>query len=151
MAIRITEEHEELRQAVRRFVDARIPPAVCEGRREATGRPDFWAAIAEPGGSGCTLPKRTAEPRFGLVEQAVVVEELGRVRAGPYVPTVLAARSCRPRADLRPSKLLPKLATGELTGARAERQPSGARSRRRRCVIVCGRRRVECLGASRPA
>ena len=94
MAIGITEEHEELRQAVRRFVDARIPPAVAravvDGSSDA--RPEFWAAICEPGWLGLHVAESYGGAGYGLVEQAVVIEELGRACApGPYLATVLAA------------------------------------------------------------
>ena len=51
MAIGITEEHEQLRQQVRRFVETRIPPAVPRAALDAEHdtRPDFWAALCEPG------------------------------------------------------------------------------------------------------
>ena len=110
MPIGITDEHEELRVAVRRFVESRIPPAVPRAALGGTaGRPEFWDAISEPGWLGLHVAEEFGGAGFGLVEQAVVVEELGRACApGPYVPTVLAA-----------AELLPKLASGELTGALA--------------------------------
>ena len=105
MAIGITEEHEELRQAVRRFVEARIPPsvprAVVDGSSPA--RPDFWAAICEPGWLGLHVSESYGGAGYSLVEQAVVVEELGRACApGPYLASVLAAASVR-AADSPPS------------------------------------------------
>ena len=50
MAIGITEEHEELRQAVRRFVDTNIPSAAVRAAVDADAetRPSFWAALCEP-------------------------------------------------------------------------------------------------------
>ena len=122
MAIGITEEHEELRQAVRRFVETRIPPAVpravVDGATE--GRPDFWAAIGEPGWLGLHVSEANGGAGYGLVEQAVVVEELGRACApGPYLPTVLAAAILQDAGGSAASALLPKLVTGELTGALA--------------------------------
>ena len=121
MAIGITEEHEELRQAVRRFVDARIPPAVPRAVVDGAtaGRPDFWAAISEPGWLGLHVSEENGGAGYGLVEQAVVVEELGRACApGPYLPTVLAAAILQD-AGGPAAALLPKLASGESTGALA--------------------------------
>jgi 3-oxochol-4-en-24-oyl-CoA dehydrogenase len=119
MAIGITEEHEELRQAVRRFVDTRIPPAVPRAVVDgATGRPDFWAAIREPGWLGLHVAEENGGAGFGLVEQAVVVEELGRACApGPYLPTVLAAAILQEAGGPAAAALLPGLASGELTAA----------------------------------
>src|SRR6266850_2926986 len=120
MAIGITEEHEELRQAVRRFVEARIPPAVPRAVVDGAtaGRPDFWAAIGEPGWLGLHVSEENGGAGFGLVEQAVVVEELGRACApGPYLPTALAAAILQDAGGPAASALLAKLASGALTGA----------------------------------
>jgi alkylation response protein AidB-like acyl-CoA dehydrogenase len=122
MAIGITEEHEELRQAVRRFVETRIPPAVPRAVVDGAtaGRPDFWAAIGEPGWLGLHVSEANGGAGYGLVEQAVVVEELGRTCApGPYLPTVLAAAILQDAGGSAASALLPDLATGQLTGALA--------------------------------
>jgi alkylation response protein AidB-like acyl-CoA dehydrogenase len=127
MAIGITEEHEELRQAVRRFVDARIPPAVPRAVVEGTaiGLPVFWDAIREPGWLGLHVSEAHGGAGYGLVEQAVVIEELGRACApGPYLPTVLAAAILEAASNLPGScpaagALLSKLASGERTAALA--------------------------------
>jgi 3-oxochol-4-en-24-oyl-CoA dehydrogenase len=120
MAIGITEEHEELRQAVRRFVETRIPPAVpravVDGSSET--RPEFWKAIREPGWLGLHVSEANGGAGYGLVEQAVVVEELGRACApGPYLGTVLAAAILQQAGGPAAAALLPRLATGECTGA----------------------------------
>ena len=86
MAIGITEEHEELRQAVRRFVETNIPPAAARAVVDggADGRPAFWAALCEPGWLGLHVSEDHGGAGYGLVEQAVVIEELGRACApGP--------------------------------------------------------------------
>src|SRR5436189_3604383 len=110
MAIGITEEHEELRLAVRRFVDARIPPAVPRGvaNGAATGRPEFWAAIGEPGWLGLHVSEENGGAGYGLVEQAVVIEELGRACApGAYVPTVVVAAILQEAGGPAAAALLP--------------------------------------------
>ena len=120
MAIGITEEHEELRLAVRRFVDARIPPAVPRAvvNGAAPGRPEFWAAIGEPGWLGLHVSEENGGAGYGLVEQAVVVEELGRACApGAYVPTVVVAAILQEAGGPAAAALLPRLTSGELTGA----------------------------------
>ncbi|HTK15878.1 MAG TPA: acyl-CoA dehydrogenase [Acidimicrobiia bacterium] len=122
MAIGITDEHEGLRQAVRRFVDARISPAVPRAVVDGTAaaRPDFWSAISEPGWLGLHVSEANGGAGYGLVEQAVVIEELGRACApGPYVPTVLAAAVLQDAGGPAAAAWLPKLATGECTGALA--------------------------------
>ena len=127
MAIGITEEHEELRQAVRRFVDTNIPPAAVREAVDATAeaRPPFWAALCEPHWLGLHVDEDRGGAGFGLVEQAVVLEELGRACApGPYVATAIAAAVLEDAGGPAADAWLPKLAAGAATGAVAL---SGAR------------------------
>ncbi len=140
MAIGITEEHEELRQAVRRFVDARIPPAVPRAFLDGTtaGRPEFWAAIGEPGWLGLHVSEENGGAGYGQVEQAVVVEELGRACApGPYLPTVLAAAILQDAGGPAAAALLPELATGASTGALALGESGPVLGAAGADVIVC--------------
>jgi len=114
MPIGITEEHEHLRQAVRRFAETRVPASVLRTALDAPteGRPDFWRALAEPGWVDMH------EHGAGFVEQAVVVEELGRACApGPYVPTAIVAALLHADGGPAAAELLPCLSAGELTGA----------------------------------
>jgi alkylation response protein AidB-like acyl-CoA dehydrogenase len=114
MPIGITEEHEHLRDAVRRFVDARIPPAAPRAALDAPteSKPDFWDALAEPGWIGLHVDDA------GLVEQAVVIEELGHACApGPYVPTAIVAALLVADDGPAAKELLPAIAAGDLTAA----------------------------------
>src|SRR4051794_40658396 len=127
MPIGITEEHEELRQAVRRFVETNIPAAaaraVVDTKQE--GRPPFWGALCEPGWLGLHVSEAHGGAGYGLVEQAVVIEELGRACApGPYVATALASAVLEDAGGAAAEHWLPRLASGECTGAVAV---SGAR------------------------
>ncbi|HEV7523722.1 MAG TPA: acyl-CoA dehydrogenase family protein, partial [Acidimicrobiia bacterium] len=120
MPIGITEEHEHLRTAVRRFVDDRIAPAVVREALDATteARPGFWAALAEPGWIGLHVAEAHGGSGVGLVEQAVVIEELGRACApGPYVPTAIVAALLQADGGAAADALLPGLASGARTGA----------------------------------
>ena len=49
MAIGITEEQEHLREAVRRFVDARIDPSVVRAALDAAAAPDDKIVLAAQG------------------------------------------------------------------------------------------------------
>jgi alkylation response protein AidB-like acyl-CoA dehydrogenase len=87
MAIGLTEEHEALAASVRGFAERNIPPRTA---READA--GFWPALAAQGLPGLHLPEDAGGQGFGILEQAVALEELGRVLApGPYTPTVLAS------------------------------------------------------------
>jgi alkylation response protein AidB-like acyl-CoA dehydrogenase len=90
---------------VRRFVDARITPAVPRAALDAPAEalPEFWDALLEPGWIGLHVEDA------GLLEQAVIVEELGRACApGPYVPSAVAAALA--------GAVVPELVTGEKIG-----------------------------------
>ncbi|WP_141581403.1 acyl-CoA dehydrogenase [Actinomadura sp. WMMA1423] len=87
MAIGLTEEHEALAASVRGFAERAVT-------RQAVRDADagFWPALAEQGLLGLHLPEDAGGEGFGILEQAVALEELGRALApGPYAPTVLAS------------------------------------------------------------
>ncbi|WP_339155337.1 acyl-CoA dehydrogenase [Actinomadura luteofluorescens] len=87
MAIGLTEEHEALAASVRGFAERAVT-------REAVRNADtgFWSALAEQGLLGLHLPEDAGGEGFGILEQAVALEELGRALVpGPYAPTVLAS------------------------------------------------------------
>ncbi|MFF5258546.1 acyl-CoA dehydrogenase [Actinomadura viridis] len=94
MAIGLTEEHEALAASARGFV-----------QRHGTA----------PDQHGLHLPEEYGGQGFGLLEQAVVLEELGRALVpGTYAPTVLASAiiAAGGSEELR-GVLLPGLASGE--------------------------------------
>ncbi|MES9535773.1 acyl-CoA dehydrogenase family protein [Actinomadura sp. NPDC000600] len=87
MGIGLTEEHEALAASVRGFTERAVT-------RQAVRDADagFWPALAEQGLLGLHLPEDAGGDGFGILEQAVVLEELGRALApGLYTPTVLAS------------------------------------------------------------
>jgi alkylation response protein AidB-like acyl-CoA dehydrogenase len=120
MPIGLTEEHDALRQAVRRFVETRIPPAVTRAALDAEQdeRPEFWTALAEPGWLGLHVDEAAGGAGYGFVEQAVVLEELGRAAApGPYLPSVIAAAVLQDAGGPAADEWLPRLASGAAIGA----------------------------------
>ena len=92
MSIGITDDHEALRRAVRRFVEDQIPPTVVRAASEAPDAlPPFWDQLVDLGWLALHVPEASGGGGFGLVELAVVVEELGRACApGPAVATAAA-------------------------------------------------------------
>ncbi|CNE57274.1 acyl-CoA dehydrogenase domain-containing protein [Mycobacterium tuberculosis] len=94
MTIGLTEEHRDLRDAVRAFTSRRVTPSVVRASVDA-GRekaPAFWDDLAAQGLLGLHLPEDAGGAGYGLVELAVVLEELGRaIVPGPFLPTVLAS------------------------------------------------------------
>ena len=120
MPIGITEDHEHLRTAVRRFVDDRIGPGVVRHALDERGqaRPAFWTDLAEPGWIGLHIGEAHGGTGAGLLEQAVVIEELGRACApGPYVPTAVVGAVLDADGGPAARALLPRIVAGELTAA----------------------------------
>ena len=90
----LTEEHRALRDSVRELAARRITPSVVRAAVDAKSSelPSFWGELAEQGLLGLHLPEPDGGLGYGLMELAVVLEELGRTIApGPFLPTVLAS------------------------------------------------------------
>ncbi|MBW3662570.1 MAG: acyl-CoA dehydrogenase [Actinobacteria bacterium] len=120
MPIGVTEEHEALHDAARRWVAARcgpeVPRAYAEG--EASGLPKFWDDLVAQGWTGLHLSERHGGAGYGLLEAACVLEELGRALApGPLLATILASVLVeRFGSDEQRAELLPRFASGESIG-----------------------------------
>ena len=117
MAIGLTPEHEELAASVRGFTERHLSPPSAESAPE--DRPQWWQALAEQGLPGLHLPEEHGGQGFGLLDLAVVLEELGLACApGPYLPTALAAAviSVTGGTEVR-GEVLPGIADGTATAA----------------------------------
>ena len=114
-----SEEQDEFRASVRRFVAERWP--VAEARRlAATERgfePAVWKQLAgELGLAGLVVPEAHGGQGFSLLELSIALDELGRELAGgPFFATAcLAARALAHVATpAEQAELLPALASGE--------------------------------------
>ncbi|MEU9317430.1 acyl-CoA dehydrogenase [Streptomyces sp. NPDC048295] len=94
MTIGLTQEHLDLRDAVRAFVNRHITEDTLRAAADADKEtlPAHWSGLAEQGVLGLHLPEEDGGAGYGLVELAVVTEELGRATApGPFLPTTLAS------------------------------------------------------------
>jgi alkylation response protein AidB-like acyl-CoA dehydrogenase len=86
-SIAISDEHVALAETVRKFAAQHISPAVMRSY-DAT----FWNDLASLGWLGLHLPENAGGSGFGLVEAAIVLEELGRACApGAMLPTMWAS------------------------------------------------------------
>ncbi|RAY12203.1 acyl-CoA dehydrogenase [Actinomadura craniellae] len=127
MAIGLTEEHEALAESVRGLADRHVTAAFVRETVAAAerGAPPpavpYWSALAGQGLLGLHLPEKYGGQGFGLVEQAIALEQLGRFPApGPYLTTVLASAAVAMLGDESGrAELLPGLADGSLTAAAA--------------------------------
>src|SRR5579863_6820 len=121
MPIGIGEDHEELRRTVRRWLEARCPPEVARALLDAEteSMPPFWDELAAQGWLGIHVAEEYGGQGFGMLELAVVVEEMARaVMPGPALATMLAAAVVAAGADDPQRKaLLPAMADGGVPGA----------------------------------
>lgn len=89
MRFELTAEQQALREIIRRFLTDRAPitqtrRAVMQGYDD-----DLWTAMADLGLQGLSIAERDGGAGASFVEQAVVMEELGRALAcTPYLATV---------------------------------------------------------------
>jgi alkylation response protein AidB-like acyl-CoA dehydrogenase len=123
VAIGITDEHEALRATARRWLESRCPNTVPRALLDvpdddpaAVALPPFWKELADQGWLGLHVPEEHGGSGYGLVELAVVLEELGRASApGPFLPSALAAAVIAEGGDdSHRADWLPKLADGSL-------------------------------------
>ncbi|GAA2594918.1 MULTISPECIES: acyl-CoA dehydrogenase [Streptomyces] len=94
MTIGLTQEHRDLRDAVRAFANRHITENTLREAADADKEilPGHFNGLAEQGLLGLHLPEDAGGAGYGLVELAVVTEELGRAMApGPFLPTTLAS------------------------------------------------------------
>ncbi len=102
MPIGITDEHQELHRAVRGWVERHCPPAAPRALLDAPAEtlPVFWQELAGQGWPGIHVAEEHAGEGAGLVELAVVLEELGRAAApGPFLGHALAAAALQAAVD----------------------------------------------------
>ncbi|MFE9105376.1 acyl-CoA dehydrogenase [Actinomadura geliboluensis] len=117
MTIGLTEEHRDLRDAVRAFTSRQVTQAAVRASVDAdrAKAPDFWTDLAAQGLLGLHLPEDAGGAGYGIVELAVVLEELGRAMTpGPFLPTVLSSAVLHRAGH---TEHLPSLADGTKTAA----------------------------------
>jgi alkylation response protein AidB-like acyl-CoA dehydrogenase len=94
MHFAFTPEQEALRAEARRWLDEHYPPErVAElADSEAGWDPSSWAELAELGWLGVSVAEEHGGAGLGFLEEAVLLEELGRaLYPGPYFSTVALA------------------------------------------------------------
>jgi acyl-CoA dehydrogenase len=124
-----SEDQELLRDSVRRFLAERAPIAgsvrpLLDGPENRAG--EVWDGLAQLGVVGLLVPEEHGGAGMGMVDAAVVLEELGRaVHPGPYLASAIGAVSLVLGAgatrELR--FLLPAMASGSVVGTVALLEP----------------------------
>ena len=139
MNFAFSDEQEQLRDAVRRFLEAKSPSTEVRRLMETTEGydPAVWSQMAnELGLQSLHIPEEYGGQGFTFVELGIVLEEMGRVLlCAPYFSTVVLAADAIMNAGTpdQKGKLLPGIASGETIAAlgvhRAERQVGRRRHR----------------------
>ncbi len=131
MNFAFSEEQEELRRSVRRFLEDKSPSAEVRRLMETTegSDPAVWSQMAEQLGlQGLAIPEEYGGSGFSYVELVVVLEEMGRsLLTAPYFATVaLAANALLTSGDdIAKKELLPGIASGETIATLAITEDNG--------------------------
>ncbi len=136
MSIAIDDDHLELARIARQLLAKRGGTTPARSALDnATSRPSFWDEIAELGWLGLHVAEELGGSGFGLMETAVVAEELGRVCApGPFLANVVAAAAIatagtqQQRVTYVRQLVAGKLIAGITTSATIERNGSQLRA-----------------------
>jgi alkylation response protein AidB-like acyl-CoA dehydrogenase len=131
MNFAFSDEQEELRTAVRRFLAEKSPETEVRRLMETTEGydPAVWRQMADQLGlQSLTIPEEFGGSGFSYVELVVVLEEMGAaLLCAPFFSTVaLAANAVLTSGDDEAKKyLLPGLASGETIGTLAITEDNG--------------------------
>ena len=132
MEFGFSEEQEELRRSVRRFLEDKSPISEVRRLMETTEGydPAVWAQMASQLGlQGMAIPEDLGGLGFSYVELGLVLEEMGRaLLCAPYFATVaLAANALLTSGDEAAQKdYLPGIAAGETIATLALSEDSGS-------------------------
>jgi alkylation response protein AidB-like acyl-CoA dehydrogenase len=126
-----SEEQDQLRDAVRKFLEAKSPETEVRRLMETTEGydPAVWSQMAnELGLQGLHIPEEFGGQGYTWVELGIVLEEMGRaLLCAPYFSTVVLAADAILNAgtDDQRKSLLPGIASGETIATLAFTEPNG--------------------------
>ncbi|MEX1008506.1 MAG: acyl-CoA dehydrogenase family protein [Acidimicrobiia bacterium] len=131
MNFAFSEEQDQLRDAVRRFLESKSPSSEVRRLMETTEGydPAVWSQMAnELGLQSIHIPEEYGGQGFTFVELAIVLEEMGRVLlCAPYFSSVVLAADAIMNAGTpaQQGQLLPGIASGETIATLAFTEPNG--------------------------
>ena len=131
MNFAFSEEQEELRRAVRQFLESKSPETEVRRLMETTEGfdPAVWKQMGqELMLQGLAIPEEYGGQGFTFIELGIVLEEMGRVLlCAPYFSSVVLAAGAILAAgtDEEKKALLPGIASGDTIAALAFTEPSG--------------------------
>jgi alkylation response protein AidB-like acyl-CoA dehydrogenase len=132
MNLGVSEEHEELRASVRRFLADRAPLSRVRELMETEDGLDqtVWDQAGQQLGlQGLAIPEVYGGAGFTFAEQAIVLEELGAaLYTGPYLASAVLAANALLASDDEGARrdLLPGIASGEVIATLAFAEDGGS-------------------------
>jgi acyl-CoA dehydrogenase len=143
MDLDFSEEQKQLKDHVRRFLEANGSAARIVLDTGATHDSHLWRTLAELGYAGTAIPEPYGGLGLGYLELCVIAEELGRSLAPvPFSSSIYLATECLLQAGSEDQKKswLPRLASGKSIGTFALSEQVGAVSASRmECCVSNGR------------
>jgi len=128
--LEFTPDQDELRTAVQTVLDRECPTDVVRALVEKGVAPDaLWARMIELGWPALTIAPSAGGLGLGMVELAVVLEELGRAIApGPFLTTLTQFAPAVREVGFggQQARFLTAVAGGEITGTLALTEASGS-------------------------
>ena len=116
MDFSFTSDQQLLKNSARAFLDEHCKPAAVRALwDDPRGTSDaMWKDIAQLGWLGLALSETHGGSDLGMVETALLLEEMGRASyPGPYLPTVLVAKAIEEAGtDAQKKRWLPAIANG---------------------------------------
>ena len=131
MKLTYSDEQEEFREVLRRFLEDHSPPSEVRALMETEEGydPVVWRRLSEElGVPGLHLPEEVGGQDFSTIEQGIVLQEMGRaLLCSPYFGSIVLAAGAVANAatDAKKKELLPGLASGETIGALAVCEQNG--------------------------
>jgi alkylation response protein AidB-like acyl-CoA dehydrogenase len=132
VSIAFTQEHDNLRESVRRFLEQRSSTSDIRRLMESqeTYDPAVWQQMAQQMGlPGIAVPEEYGGSGYGIIEQIIILEEMGRaLLCAPYFSSaILAATALAESGDEAARReLLPPIADGSTTATLAWVEKLGA-------------------------
>lgn len=125
-----SDEQEQLRESVRRFLEERSSEAEVRRLMETSDGfdPEVWSSLADMGLHGIAIPEAYGGQGFSAVELGIVLEEMGRrLLCAPYFSSVVLGATAILEAGTEEQKraLLPDLAAGTRRATLALLERSG--------------------------
>jgi alkylation response protein AidB-like acyl-CoA dehydrogenase len=130
MELEFTSDQDELRASIRAVLVKESPISLARSVVEHGARPDaLWATMVELGWPALTIPEGDGGVGLGMLELAILAEEMGRVIApGPLLPTISQFVPAVREAGTveQQARWLGPVAAGELTGSLAVAETTGS-------------------------